>query len=59
MNLMAVIVVFRFLMSASVDTPASQRAFQVRQTANTSSASLISRLWVGSSFFNTALDAEP
>jgi hypothetical protein len=58
-NLMAVIVVFRFLMSASVDTPDSHRAFSVRPTANTPSANLIPRLWVGSSFFNTALDAKP
>jgi hypothetical protein len=47
MNLMAVIVIFRFLMSASVDNPASHRAFSVRLTANTPSANLI------------ALDAEP
>jgi hypothetical protein len=57
MNLMAVIVVFKFPMSASDDSPASHKAFSVRPTANTPSASLIPRLWVGSSFFNTALDA--
>jgi hypothetical protein len=44
--------------TAGVDTPASHRAFSVRQTANTLIANLIPRLWVGSSFFNTALDAE-
>jgi hypothetical protein len=51
MILMTVIVVLRFLMSVSVDTPALHRAFLVRQTANTPSANLIPRLWVGSSFF--------
>jgi hypothetical protein len=50
MNLMAVIVLFRFLMSASVDTPALHRAFSMQQIANTCNASLIPRLWVGSSF---------
>jgi hypothetical protein len=59
MNLMAVIVVFRFLMSASVDTPASHCAFLVRQTANTPSANLIPRLWVGSSSFSTDLETVP
>jgi hypothetical protein len=59
MNLIAVIVVLRFFMSVSVDTAASHSVLSVRQTTNTPSDSLIPRLLVGSSLFNTALDAEP
>jgi hypothetical protein len=55
----AVIVVLRFFMSAIVDTPDSNRAFSVRQTANTPYANLIPRLFVWVELFNTALDAEP
>jgi hypothetical protein len=40
MNLMAVIVVFRFLMSASEDTLALHLAFSVAQTAKTPSSIL-------------------
>jgi hypothetical protein len=57
MNQMAVIVVFKFLMSASVDISVPHRAFSLRQSANTPSASLVPRLWVGLSFFGTGLDA--
>jgi hypothetical protein len=39
--------------------PLRKQRSQVRQTANTPNANLIPRLWVDSSFFNTALDAEP
>jgi hypothetical protein len=59
MNLMTVIVVFRFLMSASVDTPALHIVFSVWQTENTPSANFILQMCVGSSFFSTALDVEP
>jgi hypothetical protein len=44
--LMNLIVVFRFFMSASVDTSASHSAFSVLQTANTPSVNVLSSIFV-------------